>query len=198
VTTEPGVRKLKDLTLLPTGSGETKILKNAGFTDFGWAAFSPDGKKVIFSAEAPGRPSRLYVQDIPDGGPLPISPEGYRLPPWSNPVSPDGRFVVGQRKGQYSLHPVGGGDARPVPALSEEDLVIQWTADGRSLYVFRRGGKPTTRVFLVDVETGLRRLWREIEHVGALGRLRVTPDGGSYVYSTIRTLSELYVVEGLR
>ena len=198
VTTEPGARKLKDLTLLPTGSGETKTLKNAGFTDFGWAAFSPDGKKIVFSAEAPGRPSRIYVQDIPDGGPRPIGPEGSRLPPWSNPVSPDGRFVVGQRKGQYSLHPVGGGDARPVPALSEEDLVIQWTADGRSLYVFRRGGKPTTRVFLVDVETGQRRLWREIEHVGALGRLRVTPDGGSYVYSTVRTLSELYVVEGLR
>jgi Tol biopolymer transport system component len=196
--TESGGGKPKGLTLLPTGSGETKTLKNAGFADFGWAAFSQDGKKIVFSAEERGHPSRLYVQDIPDGAPRPISPEGYRLPPWSNPVSPDGRFVVGQKKRLYSLHPVGGGDARPLPALSEEDLVIQWTADGRSLYVFRRGGKPTTRVFLVDVETGVRRLWKEIEHVGALGRLRVTPDGGSYVYSTIRTFSELYVVEGLR
>ena len=196
VMADPGVGKLKSLALLPTGSGQTRALKSPGFTDVGWAAFSPDGKKIVFSAQAPGHESRLYLQEIPEGVPQPISPEGVRLLAWSSPVSPDGRFVVGRSKGQDSLYPLGGGDARPVRGLSQEDVVEQWTADGRSLYVLRPGSP--ARAFLVDVETGQRQLWKEIEHPGGLRHLRVTPDGGTYVYAVFRAVSELYLVEGLR
>jgi hypothetical protein len=55
------------------------------------------------------------------------------------------------------------------------------------------------RVFLFDLETGQKRLWKEIpldESAGGV-RVRVTPDGRSYVYSTIVTVGELYLVEGL-
>jgi hypothetical protein len=56
------------------------------------------------------------------------------------------------------------------------------------------------KVWLVDVDTGEKRLWKEIavETPGGALRLRITPDGKSYVYRTIRVFSALYLVEGLR
>ncbi len=54
--------------------------------------------------------------------------------------------------------------------------------------------------FLLDLETGQKRLWKEFpldESVGFV-RVRVTPDGRFYVYGAVKGLSELYLVEGLR
>ena len=81
------------------------------------------------------------------------------------------------------------------------DLPVQWTPDGRELYVFRRGENPA-KVWLVDVQTGQRRLWKEIRlsqpEARGVFRLRITRDGRAYVHNDVSYYSELNLVEGLR
>jgi Tol biopolymer transport system component len=197
----PDQGKPEQLLLLPTGPGETKVLKNDHFENFGGAAWSPDGKRIIFSAQEKGHGPRVYVQDLEGGKPRPISPEGVRIMRGTSPLSPDGKLVVGiQGRGKASLYPLEGGEARPIHGLEEADLPVQWSADGRSLYVHSQSGIPN-KVWLLNLASGKRSLFKEIqtrEPVVGLALLLLTRDGKSYVYGTSRSLSELYVIEGLR
>lgn len=58
------------------------------------------------------------------------------------------------------------------------------------------------KVFRRDLITGRREAWREITPADPTGILSFWPllsaDGRSYVYSFWRSLSSLYLVEGLR
>lgn len=195
--TGPG--KLERRVLLPTGPGEPKALPGEKL-DPQWGAFTPDGKHVVFAATGPDGESRLYVQEIPAGRPRAIGPNGVLIQPFTSPVSPDGRSVVGFREGRAWVYPVdGGGDGRAVPGVSSGDRVIQWSADSRSVYVHGSRERPL-RLFLLDLETGQKRLWKEfpLEESAGRAQVRMTPDGRSYVYGAIVTVGELYLVEGLR
>jgi Tol biopolymer transport system component len=195
-----GGTKNASLVILPTGPGQAQTLEAEGLSDFGWGAWLPDGKSVVFSATGSGGVSRLYVQAVPEGKPRPFGPEKTRIQPWSSPVSPDGKYVVGAHAGQVLLVPLDGGQARVVPGLSPPlDRVIQWSGDSRALYVYRQG-ELSRKVQLVDLETGQQRLWKEITMENSQGglQIRVTPDGKTWVYSVRQVLSELYLVEGLR
>jgi len=90
-----------------------------------------------------------------------------------------------------------------VPGLEPGEQPAGWSADGRSLYVYRPDTETPTKVYLVDVATGQRKLWKEIMPADPAGTygisgLVVTPDGKSYAYDLWRILSDLYIVEGLR
>ena len=197
----PSEGKPEQLLLLPTGPGEKKALKNDHFENFGGAAWSPDGKRITFSAQEKSHDPRVYVQDLEGGKPRPISPEGVRITRGTSPLSPDGKLVVGiQGSGKASLYPLDGGEARPIAGPEEGDWPVQWSADGRSLYVHRQPGIPN-KIWLLDLASGKRSLFKEIqtaEPVLGLPLLLLTRDGKSYVYSADRTLSELYIIEGLR
>ncbi|MEX0878666.1 MAG: protein kinase [Thermoanaerobaculia bacterium] len=196
-----GGGKNTSLVLLPTGPGQAQTLAGDGLTDFGWGAWLPDGKGVVFSASKPDGVSRLYVQAVPNAKPRAIGPEKTRIQPSTNPVSPDGKYVVALHAGQVLLVPIDGtGEARVVAGLApSDDRVIQWSSDSGSLYVYRLGERPV-KVSLLDLGTGQKRLWKEIAVEDSLGGLqvRVTPDGKTWVYTGRRALSELYLVEGLR
>ena len=95
----------------------------------------------------------------------------------------------------------GAGGARPVPEVTDSELTIQWSADSRSLFFLRTSERPV-RIWRVDVASGQRALWKELPvdslTSGWRVRVRMTPDGQSYVYGFTDVLSELYLVEGLR
>ena len=78
---------------------------------------------------------------------------------------------------------------------------IQWSSDSRALYVYRPNDMPA-RVWLLDLETGRRRLWKEIlssdPGIDKIESLLMTPAGESYVYQLVRAFSALYVVDGLK
>jgi len=80
---------------------------------------------------------------------------------------------------------------------------VRWSADGRSIWILG-GERPPMRIFQLDVATGRRTLWREIVNadpaglVAAFLRLLISEDGQSYVYGYARTLSDLYVAEGVK
>ncbi|HEY3124283.1 MAG TPA: protein kinase [Thermoanaerobaculia bacterium] len=190
-----------EAVLYPTGAGESRRLPAEGLNVQSGADWLPDGKKVLLTANEPGRGSRLYLQELSGGKPRAISPEGYRAV--GRPVSPDGKTaaVVGPDQRIY-LYPLEGGEPAAIPHLSAGDSPAGWSADGSAIYVYRQGELPA-KVYLVDVATGRRELWRTLipsdsAGVSNISRVCPTPDGKSYAYAYIRTLSDLYLVEGAR
>ena len=198
--TPPAQGKAESLVVLPTGPGEARVLDRGGLAEFGWGAWLPDGRSVIFSAAAAGGASRIWIQAVPEGKPRPIGPEGARMQAQWSPISPDGRYVVGIRGDSILRIPLdGAGEPLAVPGVDPEyDRVIQWTIDGRGLFLCQLGER--IKVWLLDLETGQRRLWKEIDDEQPYGNqyVRVTPDASAWVYSAGHVLSELYLVEGLR
>ena len=82
------------------------------------------------------------------------------------------------------------------------ERAITWSADGGSVYVYRRREAPA-RVFKIDVATGKRELWKTIAPADPAGliaipRIVMTPEASAYAYSFERILNHLEVVEGLR
>ena len=187
------------LMLQPTGVGEASPLSHDSINHLN-ARWLPDGKQIVFSGNEPGHGFRIYVESPEEGKPRPISPEGVNP---SIVVSPKGDFVasVGPDHKTY-LYPVHGGDPLAIPGTQPDDLPTSWFADGRSIYVFRFGEIPA-KVFQVELSTGKRKLWKELVPADAAGidtirGITLTPDAKAYVYGYIRTLSDLYLVEGLK
>ncbi|HEX3351238.1 MAG TPA: protein kinase [Terriglobales bacterium] len=187
------------LFLLPTGVGEAKPLSQDSLNHVR-VRWMSDGKRLVFAGNEAGHGLRLYVQSLEEGKPHPFSPEGINS---GFVISPNGEGVaaIGPDHKVY-IYPINGGDARLVPGLQPDEAPTGWSADGRDLFVFRYGEIPA-RVVQVDVATGQRKPWKELEPADSAGidtinGVMMTADAKGYVYGYIRTLCDLYLVEGLK
>jgi Tol biopolymer transport system component len=189
------------LVLFPIGAGNPRPLNRDNINYVG-AVFLPDSKHLLIGGNEPGHAARVWLGDISGGKPRPITPEG-AVNTTLNAVSPDGKFVTARNPdGKYAIYPVEGGEPRPITGLAEDEQPNQWSGDGRFLYVSQRGALPR-KVYRLDLTSGRKEFWREFSPSDAagldgIGGLRVTPDGKGYVYSYLRLLSVLYLVEGLK
>ncbi len=191
---------LSQLTLLPTKAGQARPL-TSDKVNHSWARFLQDGKRLVFSGNQEGQGTRLYVLDLDGGKTGAISPEGINANAFT--VSPDGHTVAGIGADQLGyLYPVGGGgQPRSLPGLERGEQPISWTADGRSLYIYRPGELPA-RVYVLNIETGRRTPFRQLmpsdpAGVETIGPILITPDGKTCIFGYHRMLSDLYLVEGL-
>ncbi|MGA8144717.1 MAG: protein kinase [Candidatus Acidiferrales bacterium] len=188
------------LFLLPTKAGERRDATNDSI-DHVAGDFTPDGKQIVFAGNEPGKGVRVYIQDLAGGKPRAISPEGGGLPVIH--VSPDGKFVQGvDAEGKRILYPIEGGDPHPIPGIQPGESLVGFSADSKSIFVHNFAGLPSI-IVRVDLATGKRTEWKQLAPadaagVDAIGGIGITPDGKSYVYAYPRTLSDLYVVEGLK
>ncbi len=184
------------LAAYPTGAGEPRLFPRDGLSvlNGGW---SPDGKRILFTASEPGRGPRLFTRDFAGGKPAALTPEGYV----GILVLPDGKSAVmtGPDRKTY-LYPISGGEPTPVPGIEPADSVDQSTADSRFLYVHRR--EAPLKVYRLELATGHKELWRTLMPADAAGVSSLspipTPSGEAYVYNYVRTLSDLYLVDGLK
>jgi hypothetical protein len=103
------------------------------------------------------------------------------------------------------LYPIDGGEPRPLSALDADDIPLQWSADGRFLYLTRQAGGfvPPVAIERVDVNSGRREQWKTVAPSDPVGVEYLDPpvissDGRAYCYSYARRHQELYVVEGLK
>ena len=188
------------VVIYPIGAGEVKALPRDGLSAQ-FADWLPDGKRVLLTASEPGHGVRLYVRDIEGGKPRAISPEGYRA--FQGTISGDGKFVAVRGPDQRPyLYPLEGGEPTPLAGMTDQDFPYCWSGDGRFLYVAQRRELPR-KVDRLEVATGRRERWKELRPadsagVVSVGGIHVTPDGQYYVYTYPRSLSDLYLVEGLK
>jgi len=188
----------RQTVLLPTGAGETRRLDRAGVEENGDDNWFPDGKRIVFTGREPGKAMRTYTQDVDGGAPRPLTPDGIT----GTLVSPDGKLLlVTDASGKRGVYPLEGGAPRDIRGLSDDERIIRWGVDGRSLYVCVRGDLPV-RIQRLDLLTGRKEFVRQIMPADTAGilttpRIFLSPDGSSYVYQLQRYLSELYLVNGL-
>ena len=96
-----------------------------------------------------------------------------------------------------------GHTSRPIPDLVRDDYVVQAAPDNRTVFVATRHGI-NKRLARLDLETGQRVHLKDIVIPDSAGVkhiapqypvLLVTPDGETYMYSYLRILSDLYLIE---
>ena len=192
----------RNLVEIPIGPGQSHAV-STGDVQVQRAFFFPDGRHILEVGNASGGHGlRLWVQDGDTGIPRPISPEGATFSGYRGCISPDGKRVAAlDPQGKPVIYDVAGGPPAFIPSVQNDELPVQWTADGKSLLV---GGREIpTRVFMINLATGQRKLFKTFSSSDPTGLTDNSPpnfsrDLKSYVYSYTRITSDLYIVDGLK
>jgi tRNA A-37 threonylcarbamoyl transferase component Bud32/Tol biopolymer transport system component len=185
------------LALLPTGAGVVRTIGAPGM-HYERLEWLPDGQRILFEGNEPARPARTFVQNVNGGKPLPLTPEGVV----ANHVSPDQKYAIVVSGGKLSLLPMRGGDPKPITNLEPGESIVQWSGDSRFLFLRKLDGPASLRINRLDIVSGRRELWKELETPDSVGvqisQLVMTPDGNSYAYSFQSDISTLYLAQGLK
>ena len=183
--------------LVPTGAGDSRPLDMKGFDTVHWY---PDSRHLLLTVDTPAAGSHCVAVDLDTSIRTTVTPDGVTCP---LPPSPDGRLLLlNDQAHRWLVYPSPHGPIRQVPGLAADDLPLQWTEDSRSLYV-QRQYLPVAKIDRLDLTSGKRQPAEEIalaDPAGfnpAVSHLALAPNG-SYCYSYLQGLTELYVVEGIQ
>jgi Tol biopolymer transport system component len=194
------------LRLVPLGAGEPRTLQRGSLDNYaGVMLWHPDGKRILFTGREPGQPVRLFAQDVPDGAPRAIGPEGIE---WNGVLSADGVCMTGRPEGSaqpWAFYPIAGGVPRPIRGLAPRENPLVGSSDGRWLFVRVPDSRYPIRIMRLDLRSGRREPWLELTPPSRDGvfppsnaEISLTPDGRFYTYDYGRAFSDLYVVSGLK
>jgi len=193
------------LLLQPTGVGQPKEITNDEIISYQFASWLPDNKRFVFAGNAPDHAARLYLQDIDGGKPRPITPEGIDVSDIGGgfTVSPDGKSValMGANDDIF-IYPIEGGTPQKLTGNTPGDVPIQWSADGHALFLYREGDRQF-QIYRHDIATGESTLFKELKPsdlagINKMNSVLLTPDGKWYAYSYERTLSHLFIIDGVK
>lgn len=197
-----GAERKPPLVLQPTGTGTPQPLDPGPIVTYDWASWFPDGRRIVCAGFESDGLSRCFVQDLSGGPPRPVTPARTNLYNPGAGVSPDGRHLLVRHQADETawLYPLEGGTPRRVPGIGPGEFPMRWSPDGRYLYSFvARVGW----IYRLDLSTGLRTLWKtplpaDSAGIRYIGPVLPSADGRTFVYTAIRALSDLYLVEGIR
>jgi Tol biopolymer transport system component len=158
------------LFLLPAGAGESRLIET-GDVEPGYGQFLPDGRQVVYYGTTDNWDTvNLYVQPI-DGGEPRLAASDVKGG-WLT-VSTDGNRVALLESGSIiRLYPLDGGEPEIIEGLGPDMRLIQWSDDGRWLYLVRRGTLPN-QVYRYDLENGRLEPWKELMPTDGGGVIRV-------------------------
>jgi hypothetical protein len=201
--------------LYPLGPGTVRTLDNGGL-DMRSTAMSAgtagDGggtlsasfagsSRIAFAARRGDGPLQTYTQAIDGGPPTPVEHEPGHI---VSPMAPDGeRFVSRRPDGSLWLATLGPGAAIRLPfTLQPNQFIRQWSADKRQLFVLTLASDRWV-VTKVDLKTGGVQPHREImrdplEDSMFRSSVRISRDGSVIAGTGNRTVSSLFLIEGVR
>jgi Tol biopolymer transport system component len=184
--------------LNPIGTGQSRRLPVGDITTLGFVIWFPDGKHLLLTGAADGQPVRSYEMDLEGGKPQPLGPPDFV----GAAVAKDGRRIAGRNaSGEAVVFDRETQQMQVIPGVAPNEQLENWTQDGKGLLVV--SATPwEARIYRVDTTTGKRALLQTVElneKAGSNQNLRVAYAEASktYVFSTVRVLGNLYVVEGL-
>jgi len=187
------VRKPDRLTLWPVGAGTAKSVSGKGLI-YQWARFLPDGQRLVVSGARGTEPAQLWIQQI-ESGELRAVAQGCCSEPAA--VAPGGERIAGMNPaGRPSVVSLVSGVVEP---LTVRGLPVRWASD-EELYLLQRAAP--ARILKVNTTQQKKyELWADFRpsEEPALSQLldaKLVESSGFYVYSFMRRLSDLYVVEG--
>jgi dipeptidyl aminopeptidase/acylaminoacyl peptidase len=192
------------LLLLPTGAGQPKPL-DTGSLLVHRATFSPDGKQVLLVASE-GREHFYYSLPLSGGSPRRIAPTGVITRDFSRDlITPDGKLLARIGRDNHAvLLSLESGEERPASGIEQNERLVRWSSDGRTLFVYRRN-ESKIAFTRVDPYSGKREPWKEIviseDPVGLRGEgapIQMSADGRAIFWGYQRYSDELYLVEGLK
>jgi Tol biopolymer transport system component len=184
--------------LVPTGAGEARQLTHDNIRYSGFR-FMPDGKQVLARGIEAGHGARDYLIDVSTGSSKPLTPEGYT----GLTVSPDGRNVAVTGPDKASgVWPIDGSGFRPIPNWNPEFSIVGWAPDGSVYATSTQLRERIVKIYRVNVATGKMDFWKSFGDTAApgasVGAPRFSADGSAYAYVYTNTLSQAYVVRGLK
>src|SRR5215813_12170032 len=196
------------LMLVPTGPGSPRALPPGDFSSIGTVRWFSDGNRIALVGRDSNRRPHLYLQTV-GAGPAPseqprlLSEEELEF---SAPPSPDGTMLPAVRRdGTPVLVKLPKGEVNALPGLRRGDQPLQWSPDGRELFVFRPTEKEVSSLEVLRYDLGTAK-WQVQDQCGPRDTVGVvgvragmiTPDGKQFVYTARQRLDELYVIEGLK
>ena len=197
-TAAPLLTRPPQVALNPIGAGESQRLPVGDITSLKSVAWFPDGKHLVLTGAAEGQPLRTYEMDLEGGKPQALGPSDFT----GVAVAKDGKRIAGRNaSAEAVVFDRETQKLQVIPGIEAREALAQWTEDGQGLLVY----SPTpweARIYRVEAATGKRTLLQTVEpgeKAGSIAPLRLAYAEGSktYVYSTVRILGILYVVEGL-
>jgi eukaryotic-like serine/threonine-protein kinase len=190
------------ITLLPTGPGEPKVIRirEINFVN-GAMGWFKDNNRFMIAGNQSGKKPRWWLYEISAAKLTPITGEG--IIGQKVLVSADQNSILARSEQGFAFYSTQGELQKEISALTIDDALIQWTSDGKGVFVVDRSAENPLEVYRVDLNNGKRTLWKVItpsDPAGIAGRglVLMTPDGNTYAYTYRRVLSDLYLVPGLQ
>ena len=191
------------LTLLPTGAGQPVEIPKGDFVATQPVAnswWSANGGIFAFVGVKPGGDLKVYLQS-PRGNALRAVTPALADRQFAITAGGDRTAAIPAAADKIHLFEATGKDLGELRGAEKGELPVRFAGGGR-LLVARRGQWPLA-VYLVDVTTGKRSLWKQLAPSDRTGlapdfSLVVTPDLKYYAYSYMPSISQLYVVSGLK
>jgi hypothetical protein len=118
------------------------------------------------------------------------------------PISHDGRRIVLRGSdGAWFILNVESSAREALPGFQLGDMPVRFDRESRHLIVARTSDGPP-RIERIDIASGSRSLLRELKPpepsgIIHIGGIVTSLDGDRYAYSFLRSLSDLYLVEGI-
>ena len=194
----PLLTRPPQVALNPIGAGASQRLPVVDITSLKSVAWFPDGKHLVLTGAPEGQPLRTYDMDLQGGKPQALGPPDFI----GVTVAKDGKRIAGRNaSAEAVVFDRETPKLQTIPGIEPEETLAQWTEDGQALLVYSPAPWEA-RIYRVETATGKRTLLQTVElgeKAGSIAPLRLAYAEGSktYVYSAVRILGGLYVVEGL-
>jgi len=193
-----------ELMLYPTGPGTARRIDSGQFQTLdlseGDVRVAGSDTIVFFCGAEPERAERCYLDSLPKGSPMPVTPPGTS----QAIISPDGLRVLARVGDSVAIYPLSGGAPRRALGVRAGDDLVRWSPDGRDVWVWANEGSVSELRFdRVDPVTGARApllsiVPRELGGVRGFDRPTLADDPRIYAYNQFLYRSLLYAVDGLR